>query len=171
VEEFVHQKGRQAKGRFIEHKELGIAYESPPDYGHLLLSSGEGGCSLFAAFPEPGKKFVNQVEVSGDSDWVAHRIGPKQKVLLDRKGSEEHFLLGNINKAQPNDIFGTKPIDRLPVKENPARKGGLRPHDRTQNGRFPRPVAPDYTYRLATAYTDGYSVNNGQPRIAYLNIF
>src|SRR5690606_8216091 len=86
AEDLLHQQGRQAQGRLVEHEQLGPRHQRPADGEHLLLATGQVPGDPVAHVGELGEEGVDLLQVV---PGVPVRVGAGDEVLGDGEVLED----------------------------------------------------------------------------------
>src|SRR6267154_2089385 len=65
AEDFIHEFGREAEGRLVEHQQYRFRHQAASDGAHLLFAAGERAGHLVAALLQAGKHVVYAGESCG----------------------------------------------------------------------------------------------------------
>src|SRR5690606_9017829 len=139
LEDFLHEEGRQAEGRLVEHDQPRLGHQRAGDGEHLLLAprevAGLGAPALGQAW-EVGVGLVAQLGEAGLR--VAARIGGEQAVVgrqvLEDPPALEHVHEAHadpVRRAQLDDVLAVE--QDLPTPDRPA-LGRQKSADRLERG-------------------------------------
>ncbi|CUI47771.1 Uncharacterised protein [Achromobacter xylosoxidans] len=118
-----HQHRRQPQRRLVQQHQLGLRDQRPPDRQHLLLTAGKIARQAAAAFVQPRKISVHQVEIGLGAGPAAERVGRGHQVLLDRQILEHAPSFHHMRQPGAHQVLRPRPRGVAAVEQDaPARQ-------------------------------------------------
>jgi hypothetical protein len=143
----LHEHGRQAHRRLVEHEELRAGHERPGDGQHLLLAAGQGAGQLPPPLGEQREVRVHAVELPAVD--VAEDVGAHLHVLVDRHHREHPAALRAVGDPALDDRVRGEAAERPALELDRAAGEAEQPGDRPERAGLPRAVGADQRHQLA----------------------
>jgi hypothetical protein len=108
-EDVLHDQGRQAHGRFVQHQQARAAHQGPADRDHLLFAAGQRSRSLAGALGQPREQVQDEVEVAAELGLAAlleQFVAAHFQVFADRQRCEDAPAFGHQHDAAVDDAVG-----------------------------------------------------------------
>ena len=152
AEHGVRDRGREVRGRLVEHDERGLEHQRAPHREHLALAAAQLAGPAASIAPSCGKTLEHVLDPAGDLAR-AQQVAAHLQVLAHGQRREDVVDLRHVADADPRDLLGRPAGDVAVADEDAARRGPRRcrrapsagcscPSRSGRRSRRPRPARP-----------------------------
>ena len=169
IKNLLHQDGRQAHGRLVQHQQLGVAHQGAAHGQHLLFSAGQRSGDLLAALFQPGKPLEHVVQVI--CTGLTIDISTHFKVFLHGHLEEDSAPFGNQGQTLGDNLMTRRFDQRFTQKSDISGLAVEQAGDGIQRGGFSRAVGADQGNDLTLVDLEGNAFDGMDAAVINVDVF